>query len=126
MQVVTLRETRASISLPDPPSFQIVASEGAYVSTDGVYFDVERHGDRYGKLGIGRKIAGQREEGDNQEGMEEEKGNDKRSPRDFALWKFSKAPDEPSWPSPWGPGRPGWHIECSAMTHALFGERGNH
>ena len=49
---------------------------------------------------------------------------DKRSSRDFALWKLSKSEDEPSWVSSWGAGRPGWHIECSAMTHALFGDRG--
>ena len=42
-------------------------------------------------------------------------------PRDFALWKGSK-PGEPSWPTPWGPGRPGWHLECSAMAHAYLGE----
>lgn len=44
----------------------------------------------------------------------------KRSPADFALWKAAK-PGEPSWPSPWGPGRPGWHIECSAMIEELMG-----
>jgi cysteinyl-tRNA synthetase len=46
---------------------------------------------------------------------------DKRDPLDFVLWKSAK-PGEPSWPSPWGPGRPGWHIECSAMSEALLGE----
>ena len=45
----------------------------------------------------------------------------KRHPADFALWKEAK-PEEPSWPSPWGPGRPGWHIECSAMSSRLLGE----
>ena len=45
----------------------------------------------------------------------------KRSPHDFALWKSAKS-GEPAWDSPWGPGRPGWHIECSAMTHAHLGE----
>ncbi|MFM7873319.1 MAG: cysteine--tRNA ligase, partial [Actinomycetota bacterium] len=45
----------------------------------------------------------------------------KRDPRDFALWKASK-PDEPSWPTPWGPGRPGWHLECSAMASAYLGD----
>jgi hypothetical protein len=44
----------------------------------------------------------------------------KRSPSDFALWKAAK-PGEPSWPSPWGPGRPGWHIECSAMIRSVMG-----
>ena len=45
----------------------------------------------------------------------------KKDVRDFALWKAAK-PDEPSWPTPWGPGRPGWHLECSAMAHAYLGE----
>lgn len=45
----------------------------------------------------------------------------RRSAADFALWKASK-PGEPSWPSPWGPGRPGWHIECSVMASAIFGD----
>lgn len=45
----------------------------------------------------------------------------RRSPADFALWKASK-PGEPSWPSPWGPGRPGWHIECSVMASAVLGD----
>ena len=44
-----------------------------------------------------------------------------RSGADFALWKASK-PGEPSWPSPWGPGRPGWHIECSVMATAILGD----
>ena len=46
----------------------------------------------------------------------------KRSPLDFALWKGAK-PGEPSWDSPWGPGRPGWHIECSAMSSRYLGDR---
>ncbi len=45
----------------------------------------------------------------------------KKDPRDFALWKAAK-PGEPSWPTPWGPGRPGWHLECSAMAHAYLGK----
>jgi cysteinyl-tRNA synthetase len=45
----------------------------------------------------------------------------KKDPRDFALWKGAK-PGEPSWPTPWGPGRPGWHLECSAMAHTYLGE----
>ncbi len=45
----------------------------------------------------------------------------KRDPRDFALWKAAKV-DEPSWPTPWGDGRPGWHLECSAMIRAYLGE----
>jgi cysteinyl-tRNA synthetase len=46
--------------------------------------------------------------------------SDKRDPNDFVLWKSSR-PGEPSWPSPWGPGRPGWHIECSAMCGEVLG-----
>jgi cysteinyl-tRNA synthetase len=45
----------------------------------------------------------------------------KKDPRDFALWKAAK-PGDPSWPTPWGPGRPGWHLECSAMAHSYLGE----
>ena len=48
-------------------------------------------------------------------------GQEKRSPNDFALWKASK-PGEPAWESPWGNGRPGWHIECSAMASAVLGD----
>lgn len=64
----------------------------------------------------------------NQEALEEGEGalsttaaQEKRSPNDFALWKASK-PGEPAWPSPWGPGRPGWHIECSCMASDVIGE----
>ena len=45
----------------------------------------------------------------------------KRAPADFALWKAAK-PGEPAWPSPWGPGRPGWHIECSSMINKVMGD----
>jgi cysteinyl-tRNA synthetase len=58
---------------------------------------------------------------DLQAGARIEVGEHKRSPLDFALWKGAK-PGEPSWPSPWGPGRPGWHIECSAMAHSYLGD----
>lgn len=64
----------------------------------------------------------------NQEALKEGEGalsdfahQEKRSPNDFAVWKSSK-PGEPAWPSPWGPGRPGWHIECSAMASSVLGE----
>ena len=91
----------------------LVERGNAYAVQDGVYFAV-RSFPRYGALSgrnldellIGARVAA------------DEK---KRDPLDFALWKFAK-PDEPSWPSPWGAGRPGWHIECSAMSHALLGE----
>jgi len=91
----------------------LVERGNAYVVGDGVYFAVNSF-ERYGALSgrnvdellVGARIA---------------PGEEKRDPLDFALWKFAK-PDEPSWPSPWGAGRPGWHIECSAMAHALLGE----
>jgi cysteinyl-tRNA synthetase len=84
----------------------------AYVAEGSVYFDVTKDSD-YGKLSR-RKVEEQEGEG----GAE---GKGKRNPADFALWKAAKA-GEPSWSSPWGPGRPGWHIECSAMAMKLLGE----
>ena len=79
----------------------------AYTTDSGVYFSVRKFS-AYGKLsgqGIEQMRTGTRKEAD----------ETKRDPLDFALWKKSK-PGEPSWPSPWGEGRPGWHIECSAMS----------
>jgi cysteinyl-tRNA synthetase len=84
----------------------------AYESEGDVYFDVTQDAD-YGKL-TNRSV-------DSAQGEGGEMSSRKRSPSDFALWKSSK-PGEPSWESPWGKGRPGWHIECSAMSHAILGE----
>lgn len=87
----------------------------AYESDDGVYFDVSEF-DGYGKLS-GQKIE-ELEQG--------EEGAAKDAPEDFALWKLSEGGDgeetEPTWNSPWGEGRPGWHIECSAMSTCHLGE----
>jgi cysteinyl-tRNA synthetase len=85
----------------------------AYAAGGDVYFDVRSKAD-YGKLS-GRKVD------DMREGYRIEPGEAKRDPLDFALWKGSK-PGEPAWDSPWGPGRPGWHIECSAMAMKYLGE----
>ena len=85
----------------------------AYAAGGDVYFDVRRKSD-YGKLS-GRKVD------DLREGYRIEPGEAKRDPLDFALWKGAK-PGEPAWESPWGPGRPGWHIECSAMAMKHLGE----
>jgi len=85
----------------------------AYESGGDVYFDVNK-ADSYGKLS-------HRDPDDLLAGARIEPTVLKRNPGDFALWKRSK-PDEPSWESPWGPGRPGWHIECSAMSLKLLGE----
>jgi len=91
----------------------LVASGKAYVADGDVYFAV-RCFPGYGKLSGKRMdelLAGARVE----------VGERKRDPLDFALWKASK-PGEPAWDSPWGPGRPGWHIECSAMAMKHLGE----
>jgi cysteinyl-tRNA synthetase len=85
----------------------------AYAAEGDVYFAVAGF-PRYGQL------SGQSTD-DLRSGARIEVGEHKQSPLDFALWKAAK-PGEPSWPSPWGPGRPGWHIECSAMAHRYLGE----
>lgn len=86
----------------------------AYATPDGdVYFSV-RSFDGYGKLS-GQNID------DLENGARVDPDEAKRDPLDFALWKAEK-PGEPSWDSPWGKGRPGWHIECSAMSMAILGE----
>ena len=92
-------------------------AKGAAYSADGdVYFAVMKHAG-YGKLS-GRDLA---EQQDNAAGrVASEEGGRKQHPFDFALWKGAK-PGEPSWDSPWGPGRPGWHIECSAMVREELG-----
>ena len=92
---------------------ELVDKGFAYVAEGGdVYFDVNKDPD-YGKLSH-RSVEALRGEGGD---MAERK----RSAADFALWKGAK-PGEPSWESPWGPGRPGWHIECSAMSRRILGE----
>ncbi|HEY7327338.1 MAG TPA: cysteine--tRNA ligase [Gemmataceae bacterium] len=84
----------------------------AYASSGDVYFDVTSDPD-YGKLC-------NRDPEQLEAGARIEVSEKKRNPGDFALWKGSK-PGEPAWESPWGPGRPGWHIECSAMSMKLLG-----
>lgn len=84
-----------------------------YKLDDGIYFDISKF-KKYGALS-GQKLE------DLQMGSRVEVNKNKRNPQDFVLWKFDK-PGEPSWPSPWGKGRPGWHIECSAMCFSELGE----
>ncbi|HEV2241506.1 MAG TPA: cysteine--tRNA ligase [Streptosporangiaceae bacterium] len=83
----------------------------AYASGGGVYFDVLSY-DHYGELS-GQRLEHMRAADDIDE-------SNKRDPRDFALWKAAK-PGEPAWETPWGPGRPGWHLECSAMATKYLG-----
>jgi cysteinyl-tRNA synthetase len=91
---------------------RLIAAGHAYESGGDVYFSV-RSFPEYGKLS-GHDID------QLQSGARIEPGEHKRDPLDFAVWKASK-PGEPSWESPWGPGRPGWHIECSAMSAKYLG-----
>ncbi|ABL83518.1 MULTISPECIES: cysteine--tRNA ligase [unclassified Nocardioides] len=97
---------------------ELIAKGHAYAAEDGsgdVYFDV-RSWPQYGEL--------TRQGIDDMEAAEDADPRGKRDPRDFALWKGWKKDSEPetaAWPSPWGPGRPGWHIECSAMAGKYLG-----
>ncbi len=96
---------------------RIIASGYAYEVNGSVYFDVPRYADKhaYGELS-GRKIDDLIANTRDTEGMDE-----KRSPLDFALWKKADASHLMKWPSPWGEGFPGWHLECSAMSTKYLG-----
>jgi len=82
------------------------------IATDGVYYDISKFKD-YGKLS-------HQNINDLKSGARVKSNEFKKNPQDFVLWKFSKQ-GEPSWDSPWGAGRPGWHIECSAMSSNILG-----
>ena len=90
----------------------------AYVGDDGVYFEIDTAPEKYGQL-TGQTLEMVRAGAG---GRVTDTGSGKRDHRDFALWKLAK-PGEPFWESPWGDGRPGWHIECSAMSLNHFGEQ---
>ncbi|RMH67468.1 MAG: cysteine--tRNA ligase [Actinomyces sp.] len=94
---------------------ELVARGAAYATPSGVYLSVSAVAD-YGAL-VHRSPDALRESAGARVDVDEAK----RDPLDFALWKAAK-PDEPTWDSPWGPGRPGWHIECVAMSLGLLGE----
>jgi len=108
-------EPRATEFMPEIVSMigALVDKGYAYVADGDVLYSVSKF-DGYGQLS-GKKLA------DLRAGARVEIGEHKRDPLDFVLWKAAK-PGEPSWDSPWGPGRPGWHIECSAMSTALLGD----
>jgi cysteinyl-tRNA synthetase len=95
----------------------LIEKDHAYVADDGVYFDVESAPEKYGQL-TGQSIDAVRSGAG---GRVDATGSGKRDHKDFALWKAAK-PEEPTWDSPWGPGRPGWHIECTAMSMDYFGK----
>jgi cysteinyl-tRNA synthetase len=95
---------------------ELIERGAAYLTDDGVYMAVEAVPD-YGLLAH-QSVDDMRSGGGEREVVGSE---GKRHPADFVLWKFSK-PDEPSWPSPWGDGRPGWHSECVVMSLDLLGE----
>ena len=108
-------EPRATHYLPQIIAIieQLLAKDYAYRAANGdVMYAVARF-PGYGKLS-GKRLA------DLRAGARVEVDEAKRDPLDFVLWKHAKT-GEPAWPSPWGPGRPGWHIECSAMSTALLG-----
>ncbi|MCK5340801.1 MAG: cysteine--tRNA ligase [Desulfobulbaceae bacterium] len=108
-------EPRATEHIPEIIDLiQILINKGlAYQAGNDVYYKVDKF-KNYGCLS-GRSLE------DMQAGARVSINENKENPLDFALWKGSK-PGEPTWDSPWGPGRPGWHIECSAMGRKLFGD----
>ncbi len=109
-------EPRATLHMPEILAMieKLIAKGYAYAANNGdVYYDVSKF-DGYGKL------SGKNPE-DLRAGERVAVDEAKDDPLDFVLWKASK-PGEPSWDSPWGPGRPGWHIECSAMSVEALGE----
>ncbi len=108
-------EPKATEAIPLMITFieTLIAKGYAYLADNGdVYYAVRQFAE-YGKLS-GKSLA------DLQSGARVEVDESKRDPLDFVLWKAAK-PDEPAWESPWGLGRPGWHIECSAMSFEQFG-----
>ncbi|HET9105140.1 MAG TPA: cysteine--tRNA ligase [Solirubrobacteraceae bacterium] len=92
---------------------RLVQSGHAYESGGDVYFSVRSYPD-YGELS--HRDVNQMDQGEGVQGTER-----KRDPLDFALWKAAKSDEDAAWDSPWGPGRPGWHIECSAMAEQILG-----
>ena len=102
-----IKEMQALIS-------NLVDKKFAYETKSGVYFSISKFSD-YGKLS--KKLSNEESRGEHRISVDKEK----EDPADFALWKFDNE-SKRHWPSPWGEGRPGWHIECSAMSLKCFGE----
>ncbi len=108
-------EPRATAYVPEIVKYidQLIKNGFGYITKSGVYYDVSKFDDYL-------KLSGRSTE-EVKTGTRIETEEDKKSPEDFALWKFSKE-GEPSWDSPWGVGRPGWHIECSTMINQTLGK----
>ena len=109
-------EPRATQFVPDMIAMieTLIAKNKAYPAPNGDVYYAVREFDGYGKLS-GKSLE------DLRAGERVDVDPNKRDPMDFVLWKAAK-PGEPAWPSPWGQGRPGWHIECSAMNEHYFGD----
>ncbi|KFD67713.1 hypothetical protein M514_12893 [Trichuris suis] len=125
--------TRVSEYVPEIVAFveKIIQKGFAYEANGSVYFDTiafgRHNGHRYGKLVPGAVadadlLQSAMREGEGELSIGVDRLQEKRNPGDFALWKASK-PGEPFWQSPWGHGRPGWHIECSVMATAICGQK---
>jgi cysteinyl-tRNA synthetase len=110
-------EPKATETVPEIVALigELIERDLAYPAGGDVYYRVDRYAD-YGALS-GRLD----EESVRNPSEEEEQSSLKENPRDFALWKGHKEGEDTSWESPWGPGRPGWHIECSAMAEKHLG-----
>ncbi|MFC1576115.1 cysteine--tRNA ligase [Candidatus Omnitrophota bacterium] len=108
------KEPKATLYIDKMKEFiaRLIDKGAAYPSLGDVYFDIKK-AKHYGKLS-NQKLENL------ESGARIATGEKKKDPLDFALWKKAK-PEEPSWDSPWGKGRPGWHIECSAMSSDLLG-----
>ncbi|MBI3312063.1 MAG: cysteine--tRNA ligase [Candidatus Omnitrophica bacterium] len=111
-------EPRATEYIPRMVRFieQLIEAGYAYPAADGVYFSVKTFEKKFGYGHLSHQKPDQM-----LEGVRVHPGEGKKDPLDFALWKTAK-PEEPGWPSPWGEGRPGWHIECSTMSTDLLGD----
>lgn len=110
-----MHEPKVTDSIPEIINIisTLIEKEYAYVTSSGVYYRLRKFS-KYGELS-GNNVDELRK------GVRIEVDESKEDPLDFALWKFAK-PGEIKWSSPWGDGRPGWHIECSAMIHSLYGD----
>jgi cysteinyl-tRNA synthetase len=108
-------EPKATETVSEIVSFidVMLGKKVAYATSDGIYFDTSKDA-KY------LSLSGRLNEEDATLARVEQKES-KRDQKDFALWKFSKEPNEPSYPAPFGQGRPGWHIECSAMSTCCLG-----